>query len=185
MKNIFSAFFTGIALLACLCHHSYAAGLDPALQAKVDDKLKQVLTWASDPVIVAAVKSQNASLPPDYAAMNQDNWKDASIIDPFVRSFIKNDVGQFLKSKKDEVVSEEFVSDANGIKVGFMSKTTNWSHKGKPKHDQPMAGKIWQGPVETDESTGLQQIQLAVPVMDDGKPIGSLVVGFSIAKLSN
>jgi hypothetical protein len=117
--------------------------------------------------------------------MNQDNWKDASIIDPFVRSFIKNDVGQFLKSKKDEVVSEEFVSDANGIKVGFMSKTTNWSHKGKPKHDQPMAGKIWQGPVETDESTGLQQIQLAVPVMDDGKPIGSLVVGFSIAKLSN
>ena len=185
MKNISSAFFAGIALLACLGQPSYAADLDPALQAKVDNKLKEVMTWASDPVIVSAVKAQNASLPPEHAAMNQDKWKDASIIDPFVRSFAKNDVGQFLKSKKDTVVSEAFVSDANGIKVGFMSKTTNWSHKGKPKHDQPMAGKIWQGPVETDESTGLQQIQLAVPVMDDGKPIGSLVVGFSIAKLSS
>ena len=39
-------------------------------------------------------------------------------------------------------------------------------------------------PVEVDESSGMQQIQLAVPVLDGGKPIGSLVVGISITKLS-
>lgn len=48
----------------------------------------------------------------------------------------------------------------------------------------PMSGKPWQGDVEVDESSGLQQLQMAVPVLDAGKPIGSLVVGSSIGKLA-
>jgi hypothetical protein len=104
-------------------------------------------------------------------------------MDPLVRSFTKNEAAVFLKSKKGEVISEAFVSGADGLKVAFLSKPTNWSHKGKPKHDQPIAGKIWQGAVELDESTGLQQVQVAVPVLDAGKPIGSLVVGLSLSKL--
>ncbi len=184
MKKTFLKISVALGLLTGIGSPAFAAeGLDAAAQAKVDQKLAEVLAWASDPVIVNAVKAQNASTPADAAAMTQDKWASASIMDPFVRSFTKNDVGQFLKSKKDDVVSEAFVSDAAGLKVGFISKTTNWSHKGKPKHDQPMAGKIWQGPVETDASTGLLQIQLAVPVLDGGKPVGSLVVGLSLAKL--
>ena len=66
----------------------------------------------------------------------------------------------------------------------FLSKTSNWNHKGKPKHDVPMAGKMWQGPLEVDESRGIKQIQIAVPVSDGDKPIGSLVVGISVTKLS-
>jgi hypothetical protein len=46
-----------------------------------------------------------------------------------------------------------------------------------------MAGKTWIGPVEVDESTGLQQVQVALPVLDGGKPIGSIVLGLSVAKL--
>ena len=37
--------------------------------------------------------------------------------------------------------------------------------------------------VEIDASTGLQQVQVAVPVMDGGKPIGSVVVGLQVARL--
>jgi hypothetical protein len=102
-----------------------------------------------------------------------------------VRGFTKNPVGQFLKSKKSEVVTEAFVSDAAGLKVGFIAKTSGWSHKGKPKHDVPMTGKHWQGPVEVDESSGQQQLQVSVPVVDGGKPIGSLVVGLSATKLAH
>ena len=80
-------------------------------------------------------------------------------------------------------MSEAFVSSANGTKVAFLAKTTSWSHKGKPKHETPMTGKVWQGPLETDKSSGVQQIQVAVPVLDGGKPIGSLVVGYAISKL--
>jgi hypothetical protein len=46
-----------------------------------------------------------------------------------------------------------------------------------------MSGKTWQGAVEIDESSGLQQVQVAVPVVDGGQPIGSLVVGLSVGKL--
>jgi hypothetical protein len=159
------------------------AEVEPALQAKIDAQVKQIQAWASDPVMVNAVKAQNAALPAEYAAMTQDKWKPLSILDPFVRAFTKNEAGQFLKSKKTEVIAEAFVSDAAGLKVAFLGKTTNWSHKGKPKHDLPMTGKTWQGPIEVDESSGAQQVQVAVPILDGDKPIGSLVVGLSVSKL--
>ncbi|MFO1477545.1 MAG: hypothetical protein U1F98_12955 [Verrucomicrobiota bacterium] len=159
--------------------------LDPALQAKVDAQIKQIQALAADPVIVDAVKAQNASLPAEDAAMTQEKWKSLTIMDPFVRSFTKNPAGQFLKSRKTDAISEAFLSDAAGCKVAFLSKPTSWCHKGKPKHDVPMSGKTWQGPVELDESSGTQQVQVSVPVLDGDKPIGSLVVGLSLGKLKN
>jgi hypothetical protein len=46
-----------------------------------------------------------------------------------------------------------------------------------------MSGAVWQGEPEVDESTGVKQLQVAVPVLDGDKPIGSLVVGISLTKL--
>jgi hypothetical protein len=161
----------------------FAEPLAPAIQSKVDARIKAIQAWASDPVIVNAVKAQNAGLPADYSAMTQEKWTALTVLDPLVRSFNKNAAGQFMKSKKDDAISEAFLSDAAGLKVAFLSKSSNWSHKGKAKHDQPMSGKTWQGSVEVDDSTGLQQVQVSVPVLDGDKPIGSLVVGLSIAKL--
>lgn len=48
-----------------------------------------------------------------------------------------------------------------------------------------MSGKAWQGRIEVDASTGMRQLQISVPVLDAGKPIGSLVVGLSTAVLSD
>jgi hypothetical protein len=145
--------------------------------------LKLIQAWGADPVIVNAVKAQNASLPPEYAAMTQDKWKELSKMDPFVRSLDKNATGEFLKGKKSDVVIRAFVSDAAGLKVGFTAKTLSWSHKGEPKHEQPMTGKTWQGAREQDKASGLEQVQVSVPVLDGDKPIGSLVVGLSISKM--
>lgn len=172
-----------LATLLSVSQLAGASGLDPALQSKVDAKVKEVQSWAANPAIVDAVKAYNASKSPEAAAMDQGKWAGLSVIDPFVRSLTKNPAAEFLKSKKGEVVAEAFVSGADGGKVAFLGKPTNWSHKGKPKHDQPMSGKTWQGAVEIDESSGLQQVQVAVPVVDGGKPVGSLVVGLSIGKL--
>ena len=157
--------------------------IDAALQAKIDKAKQDAITWAADPAVVSAVKDANANPPADAKAMTQDKWKALLITDPFVRGFSKNAAATFLKSKKSDTVSEAFLSAADGSKVAFLSKTTNWSHAGKPKHDDPMAGKTWQGAIEVDESTGVQQLQIAVPVKDGDKPIGSLVVGLNITKL--
>jgi hypothetical protein len=186
MKTTFKNIMLGTLVLGLsgpMARTLCAEGLDPALQAKVDAKIKDAQAWAASPAIVNAVKAHNANLPADQAAMTQDKWKALSILDPFVRGFTRNEAGEFLKSKKSEIVTEAFVSGADGLKVTFLNKPSGWSHKGKAKHDDPMAGKTWQGTPEVDESTGLQQLQVSVPVLDGDKPIGSLVVGLSISKL--
>lgn len=162
---------------------AFSQALPPELKSKVEAKAKQLSAWGADPVVVAAVKAHNASPPPEAKSMTQDAWKGLSVLDPTVRSFTKNPVAVFLKSRKDDTVSEAFVSAADGTKVAFLSKTTNWSHKGKPKHDVPMTGRVWIGPLEVDESSGVQQVQVAFPVLDGGKPIGSIVVGLKAAAL--
>ncbi len=99
-----------------------AQGLDAALQAKIDEQVKAIATWAADAVVVDAVKAHNASVPADQAALNQDKWRALTVLDPLVRGFTKNAAGQFLKGKKSDLVTEAFLSDAEGLKVAFIAK---------------------------------------------------------------
>ena len=165
-----------------LTQTSSAEGLDAAVQTKIDAKIKDIQKLAADPAIVAAVKDANAK---PASEMTQDKWKSLNMLSPEVKAFTKNPAADVLKKFRDAVVTEGFLSRADGEKVAFLAKTTNWSHKGKPKHDVPMTGKTWQGPVEVDESSGQQQLQVSVPVLDGDKPIGSLVIGLGIAKLKD
>jgi hypothetical protein len=153
------------------------------LKAKLEARAKQLQALGSDSKVVEAVKAYNASPSAEAKAMTNEKWKGLTVLDPFVRSFSKNPLGEYLKTKKDDSIAECFVSGADGGKVAFLSKTTSWTHKGKEKHTVPMAGKIYYGPLELDESTGVQLVQVGLPVLDAGKPIGSIVVGLSAAKL--
>jgi hypothetical protein len=147
------------------------------------NKYSVIEAIAKDPQLVAAVKAVNTTPLAEYKEMTQEKWKELTVLDPKVRYFSKVPVAELLKSKKDDSMTEMFLNASDGTKVAFLSKTTNWSHKGKPKHDEPMNNKNWQGKVEVDESTGTLSIQISVPVLEDGKPIDSLIVGFSVGKL--
>lgn len=174
---------TLVALAALITPTVRAEDLDAETQAKVTAKIEAIKGWAADATLVKAVKAHNEKLPAEVADMTQDKWKGLGILDPIVRSFTKNDAAAVLKAKKTESVGEAFLSAADGTKVAFLTKPSNWSHKGKAKHDVPMTGKTWQGAVEVDESTGLRQIQVSVPVLDGDKAIGSLCVGLDLTKL--
>ncbi len=115
--------------------------------------------------------------------MTQEKWRSLSVLDPAVRALTKNPLGLYLKSKQDAQITESFLSGAGGTKVAFLSKTSNWSHAGKDKHQVPMTGKVYGGPPQLDESAGLQEVQIGLPVLDAGKPIGSIVVGLGVSKL--
>jgi hypothetical protein len=165
----------------CLPAMLMGQALTPAMKAKAESKISAIKAWGSDPQIVAAVKAYNASPPAGAKEMTNEKWTSLTVLDPFVRSFGKDPLAEYLKSKRDESIAEVFVSGADGGKVAFISKTTSWSHKGKPKHEVPMSGKTFIGPIETDESSGQQQFQVGVPVLEGGKPIGSIVVGLKAA----
>lgn len=182
--------FKPIAILAVLvgmCAVSLAAEkeLSAAAKAALGKETQTIAGWASAPEIVAAVKEQNAKGP--LAGMDNEKWKAVKRSDPIVKSFQDSPAGQFLAGKVSAgkgLYAEAFLSGAQGEKVAFVSKTSAYIHKGKPKFDQPFTtGKPWQGPVEFDESTQSYTVQVAVPVLDGGKPIGVLVVGINTAVL--
>ena len=157
--------------------------LAPEKQKKIDKLVAQVQSWASDPVIVNAVKAQNAHLPEGFSSMTQEKWTELTIMDSFVKGLMKSEVGLFLKSKKTEEFTLILINDAQGYKVGYVTKSLNWNHKGLPQHEQPLQGKVFQGEPKVHPATGVNQILMGVPVLDNGKPIGSIVFGVSVAAL--
>jgi hypothetical protein len=162
-----------------------AAEITPAAQQEVSRAIETVKGWAAHPVIVKAVVAQNAKGP--LAGMDNAKWKTVRRSDELVKSFQSNEAGQFLKQKladSQELFSEAFLSAAKGEKVAFVEKTSSYIHRGQAKFDVPFdQQKPWQGKPEFDESSQTHQVQVAVPVLADGKPAGVLVVGVNLTKL--
>jgi hypothetical protein len=174
--------FTVLIMVLLAAGAASAAPLTTAQKAKVDAQLAKFQPLGSDQFIVSAVKGYNAKPPAEGTGMTQAKWKALSVLSNEVKFFSKNALAEYLKTKRTDAVAELFVSTADGTKAAFFSKTTSWSHKGNPKHDQPMAGKTWMGQLELDESTGKQLVQISFPVLDAGKAIGSLVIGLDLSK---
>jgi hypothetical protein len=152
--------------------------------AKLEAEIKQLKPFSTDPQVVSAVKAYNSTpRSPEEKAMTNDSWHSLTLFDPFVRAVGKSSLSGYLKTKRDDVIAKIFVSGADGGKVGFDAKTEHWTHKGLPKHEVPMSGKVWTGTVKLDDSTGLQMLQVGLPVLDEGKPIGSIVFGLRVDKL--
>ncbi|OLC12491.1 MAG: hypothetical protein AUH77_12585 [Candidatus Rokubacteria bacterium 13_1_40CM_4_69_39] len=177
--------FTAVSLLVVAAAAHAAVEVTPGIQAELDRQKKIAAGWAADPVIVKAVAEQNAKGP--LAGMDNSKWKLVRRSDPLVRAFQSNPAGQFLRSKMEAsggLITEAFVSAAQGEKVAFAEKTTSYIHKGMPKFDVPFTSRsAWQGRPEFDESAQTYQIQISVPVLVDGQPAGALVVGISLSQL--
>ncbi len=163
-------------------------GAEKELSATAKGELaKQELTiagWAAAPEVVKAVVAQNAKGP--LPGMDNEKWKAVKRSDPLVKAFMESEAGKFLAAKLAAgkgLYTEAFLSAAQGEKVAFTGKTTSYSHKGKPKFEEPLAGKTWLGAVEFDESTQTYSVQIAVPVLAGGKPVGVLVVGVNVNSL--
>lgn len=157
--------------------------LSPDIKSKVEKKISELRQIGSDQKVISALLDYNTNPPSEVNSMTNDKWKDLAVISPEVKKYAKNELMTHLKTNLDPAISELFISGASGTKVAFLTKPTSWSHKGKPKHDKPMAGQVWIGDVEIDESTGIQQIQISFPVLDGKKPIGSIVIGLNLSKI--
>lgn len=181
MKTTIAAF-----LLCASFTHLFAADgkLAPEIQAKIDEQKKAVAEWAAEPAIIAAVHQQNKLGP--LPGMTNEKWKALAPTDPAVQALQTNEAGVWLTTKlkkSDGLLTEAFLSGAKGEKVAFVEKPSNYSHAKNAKFEEPMSGKTWQGEAEMDESAKTYEVQIAVPVLDEGKPIGVLVVGISGTKL--
>jgi len=189
MKRMTAAGVVAVGAVIVSVALATAQGLQmtPAVHAELDRQKTVIAGWAASPTIVNAVVEQNRKGP--IEGLDNAKWKITRRSDAVVAGFQKNAAGQFLKSKVEEskgAISEAFLSAAQGEKVAFVEKTTSYIHKGAPKFDIPFStGRAWQGQAEFDESTQTYAIQISVPVVGDGKPIGVLVVGVNLSHLQN
>ena len=175
---------TNVALAFLISAAACFAQAPPELQAKLSAEIKQLQLFSADPQVINAVRTYNATPPSAEAkAMTNEKWHSLTLFDPFVRAIGKNPLSEFLRGMRNDEIAKVFVSGADGGKVGFDAKTEHWTHKGMPKHEVPMSGKVWIGTVKLDDSTGLQMIQVGLPVLAEGKPIGSIVFGLRADKL--
>ncbi len=139
--------------------------------------------WAGSPIVVEAVLAQNKKGP--IPGMDNAKWKTVPEKDAIVQGFINNEAAKFLKAetaKTDGICVGFFLNGAQGEKVAFSDKTGSYIHKGSAKFDVPFTtGKTWQGKPELEDK--IYVIQISVPVLSEGKPIGALVVEIDGSKL--
>ena len=158
----------------------------PTVRAELEKQSRLLTVWAADPIIVAAVKEQNARGP--IAGMDNTKWKAIRRSDPIVQGLTGNAAGQFLRKKVEAsngTLDKAFLNGAQGEKVAFAEKTISYIHRGQEKFDVPMStGKAWQMTRPWfDESLQGYALQVAVPVMDGGKAIGVLVASVPVTYL--
>jgi hypothetical protein len=186
MKTTIGTFLTAILVLLTWAGHAASFDMTPAVQTELDKMKTEVAGWAADPVIVKTVVDQNGKGPLD--GMDNAKWKTLRRSDPVVKDFQGNPAGTYLKSKVDGsngIVVEAFLNAAQGEKAAFAEKTSSYIHKGQPKFDVPFGGaKSWQGEPSFDESAQTYEIQISVPVLQDAKSVGVLVVGVNLEKLA-
>ena len=162
-----------------------AGDITPKMQPKIDYYRKQATAWATDPLIVQAVKDSNARGP--IAGMGNAKWRELKETDPVVRRFVTSPTGRLLTKWMNadaKGINKIVLSGAKSQRVGFTSMPAIYLGKGKPNFDAAMEGKVWQqDDSRPDPSTQIDTVQIAAPVKDGGQVIGVLLVSLTANNL--
>lgn len=180
---------TIVSGLLVLAASASAPKLDPALESKVRSRVVIAKEWASDPVVLEAVKRANArprSL--DEIAEIDAKWQATHGVDDFIRSLIDHPAAERLRERRAShpELQEAFGTDALGANVFCTNKTSDFYQGDEEKFADAFAsgrGGVHVGELVRDESIQSYSISLGVPVLDGGLAIGVLVVTVNVEKL--
>ena len=157
---------------------------------------KNVETWLTDPVVIAAIKEQNATTAGlDEAAIDKldKEWRAQATATarPMVDEVLGRELSKFLMAKKDAsqgMITEMFVMDAKGLNVGQSDVTSDYWQGDEAKWQKTFSagpGTVFVDGVETDESTQALQSQASITITDPetGQAIGAITVGINLDML--
>jgi hypothetical protein len=162
-----------------------------ALAKEVKDVVPEVVKAAADPVIVKAVKEQNAQgltlakiQEIDKAWMETTDAKKEPTA--FMKSIASNAAAKELAKLEKPYMVEFILTDNQGANVAVTGMTSDYWQGDEPKFTNAFAngkGETYIARPQKDKSTGEVISQVSVPVMSDGKAIGTLTVGVRPGKL--
>jgi hypothetical protein len=162
---------------------------EPAPQKVIDLAHSTLAQLGTDPIIVKAVKDENArgKALADIQAMDK-KWMDTAGIADYMRALMESECGRHLQGiqKGTPYYSEIFVMDNQGANVAMTDKTSDYWQGDEAKFKQSFkggAGSVYIDEVKFDDSTQAYLVQVSVPVMDGGKAIGAITIGVDVDKL--
>ncbi len=144
----------------------------------------------SDPIIVSAVKDENAKKKTlEKIKEIDDKWSNTFDTDDFMNSIMSSECSQHLNSIKNGLDLYEviFVMDNQGAIIAMTNKTPNYWQGEEDKFTKCYkegAGEMFISDVNFDDSTQFYIVQVSVPVMDEGKAIGVIVFGINVDKVN-
>ena len=161
----------------------YAAAMGAYLE-------NQAAGWVSDPVIVDAIRAQNAANAglgqADIDAMDAQ-WaaEVGSGSAPLVDSVLNHAAADFLRSQVDAsggAITEVFIMDQHGLNVAASHATSDMWQGDEAKFQETYpkgAGAVHFSDIEFDESTQSYQGQISVSIVDpdSGEVIGAITIG--------
>jgi hypothetical protein len=172
-----------IALLSALPGPAFALSSEvpPTL---VEFAEKNLVGLGQDPVIVAAVLSQNArSLSLQRIKELDRRWQETPGIDAFMFELMRSRAAFVLLNLETAFpfITESFVMDNRGALVGLTHKTSDYWQGDEAKFTESFGtGGVHYSEVELDESTGDYVVQVSVPVLKNGRAIGAITFGVSL-----
>lgn len=176
-------------LLAVMTVVPGSAKLDPAIRAQVEARVAIVQQWASDPIVIRAVRNANASprTMEEIEAINRE-WEAATGVTPFMRTLIEHPAAQRLKELRSSSpeIQEAFLTDALGANVAITNKTSDFYQGDEAQYVEAFnqgKGGVHIGELSLDESIHSYCVHVGVPVLDRGKPIGVLLAAVNVERL--
>lgn len=143
--------------------------------------------WGEDPILVAAVKEQNAKGATLEQIQKRDKeWMAATGMDDQMKAIMKNAGAQELDKLEatKPYFFESILMDNLGANVSMTNKTSDYWQGDEPKFTNAFkVGGVDIGKSKFDDSAKAYLIQVSVPVLDGGKPIGALCVGINLDEL--
>jgi len=159
---------------------------EKAPQAVIDLAHSELVKLGTEPIIVAAVKAENAKGKTlEQIKETDEKWKATPGIADFMRELMESECGKYLRSlqEKTPYYAEIFVMDNQGANVAMTDKTSDYWQGDEAKFIESYkegAGGIHISDVEFDDSTQAYLVQVSVPAKDEEKVIGAITIGIDI-----
>ncbi len=157
---------------------------------KVVDLANSSLTkFGENPVIISAVKTENAKGKTLAQIKKRDKqWVSTPGVSDNMKALIGSACGMYLQKVQDSApyFAEIFIMDNQGANVAMTDKTSDYWQGDEPKFTKAYnngSGTIYISDVNFDDSTQTYLVHVSVPVMDGEKTIGVITLGVDVNKI--
>jgi len=190
MKSLFGKILVGLSLLAL----SGFASADEVKDSLIALAKNEVQTWLNTPAVWDQVKAQNSKnqgmSEADIISLDKQWRAETSASDqPLISKVLATSLSSYLSDVKEKsagVYTEIFVMDSVGLNVGQSDVTSDYwqGDEAKWQKTYPVGpGSYHIGDVEMDESSQQLQVQLSLPVVENGTVIGAVTIGINVDAL--